>query len=211
MGVQRTSHAPAGSGYRPSERAVDSTPMSETRLRLHLGCGKRDFGSSWIHIDGGDHPHLHSHDITTLPFPDGAAQEIYASHLLPYFDREEARPLLAEWLRVLEPGGTLRLAVSDFETIAKLYAAGSYSLDRFLGPLFGRWPMGEATVYHKTSYDFDSLKELLEGSGYTEIQRYDWRQTDHHHIDDHSQAYLPHMDKENGTLISLNVQASTPI
>jgi hypothetical protein len=26
-------------------------------------------------------------------------------------------------------------------------------------------------------------------------------------FDDHSQAYLPHMDKENGTLISLNIEA----
>jgi hypothetical protein len=25
-------------------------------------------------------------------------------------------------------------------------------------------------------------------------------------FDDHSQAYIPHMDKENGTLISLNIE-----
>jgi len=27
-------------------------------------------------------------------------------------------------------------------------------------------------------------------------------------MDDHSQAYLPHMDKENGILISLNIEAT---
>jgi len=27
-------------------------------IKLHLGCGWRDFGSDWIHIDGGDYPHL---------------------------------------------------------------------------------------------------------------------------------------------------------
>ena len=35
---------------------------------------------------------------------------------------------------------------------------------------------------------------------------YDWEQTEHSKFDDHSQAYIPHMDKENGTLISLNVE-----
>jgi len=39
------------------------------------------------------------------------------------------------------------------------------------------------------------------------VRRYDWRQTLHKDHDDHSQAYIPHMDKENGRLISLNVEA----
>ena len=29
----------------------------------------------------------------------------------------------------------------------------------------------------------------------------------HSDIDDYSQAYIPHMDKDNGTLMSLNVEA----
>ena len=28
--------------------------------------------------------------------------------------------------------------------------------------------------------------------------------------DDYSQAYVPHLDKDNGTLVSLNVQAYKP-
>ena len=39
-----------------------------------------------------------------------------------------------------------------------------------------------------------------------EIKKYNWRKTEHSMFDDHSQAYLPHMDKENGILISLNVE-----
>ena len=44
--------------------------------------------------------------------------------------------------------------------------------------------------------------------GFKDIKRYDWRETEHAEFDDHSQAYLPHMDKENGTLISLNVECT---
>ena len=35
-----------------------------------------------------------------------------------------------------------------------------------------------------------------------------WRETEHSQFDDHSQAYVPHMDKENGVLISLNVECN---
>ena len=38
------------------------------------------------------------------------------------------------------------------------------------------------------------------------VIEYDWRETEHSEFDDHSQAYIPHMDKDNGTLISLNVE-----
>lgn len=67
--------------------------------------------------------------------------------------------------------------------------------------------MGDIKIYHKTCYDFNSLKIILQNSGFNEIKLFDWRNTEHAHIDDHSQAYIPKMDKENGTLISLNVES----
>ena len=57
-------------------------------------------------------------------------------------------------------------------------------------------------------WDFDKLKKDLEKAGFTNVKRYDWRKTEHHYIDDYSQAYCPHMDKENGKLMSLNVEAT---
>jgi hypothetical protein len=50
----------------------------------------------------------------------------------------------------------------------------------------------------------------LSAGGGGEIERYDWRETEHVDIDDYSQAYIPHMDKENGALVSLNVEALKP-
>ena len=174
-------------------------------MKLHLGCGKRDFGKEWIHIDGGNFPHLYSHDITKLDFADSTVDLIYSSHVLEYFDREQVTDVLHEWKRVLKSNGILRLAVPDFESMAKLYLQG-YSLNSFLGPLYGKHSMSNFVIYHRTVYDFTSLKHLLESVGFVDICRYDWRQTEHSSFDDHSQAYLPHMDKENGTLISLNLE-----
>ena len=175
-------------------------------LKLNLGCWTRDFGPDWIHIDGGDLPHLDSHDIVNLPYEDNSVDLIYASHVFEYFDREEGLEVLKKWFPKLKPGGVLRIAVPDFESMAELYVGGKYPLKNFLGPLFGKMKMGDETIYHKTVYDFDGLMELLKSAGFSDIKWYDWRNTEHAHFDDHSQSYLPHMDKENGTLMSLNME-----
>jgi predicted SAM-dependent methyltransferase len=177
------------------------------KIKLHLGCGKRDFGSDWVHIDGGDHPHLDSKDIVNLPYEEDSVDLIYAAHVVEYFDREEIVELLDKWRKVLKPNGVLRLAVPDFQAMVQLYLEDDYPLESFLGPLYGRMPMGDVTIYHKTTYDYASLSKLLKEVGFKSCRLYDWRDTEHADCDDHSQAYLPHMDKENGRLISLNVEA----
>ena len=177
-------------------------------MKLHLGCGKRNFGSDWTHIDGGNFDHLHSHDITKLPFKEGSCDLVYASHVLEYFDRQEVLEILKEWNRVLKPQGTLRIAVPDFKSMCEIYNKGEYSLDSFLGPLYGKMDMGDKKIYHKTVYDELSLSKVLSNSGFVNMRRYNWRDTEHSHIDDHSQAYLPHMDKDKGQLISLNIECN---
>ena len=63
-------------------------------------------------------------------------------------------------------------------------------------------------IYHKTTYDFKSLKKLLEDNDFKNIEVWNWREVEHRIFDDHSQSYIPHMDKENGTLMSLNIQCN---
>lgn len=177
-------------------------------IKLNLGCGWRDFGADWIHIDGGNYPHLHSADIINLPFEDESVDLIYASHVFEYFDRQEGEELLKKWHAKLKPGGVIRLAVPDFTQMVNLYLHKGYPLSKFLGPLYGKMPMGDQTIYHRTTYDFQELESLLKVCNFKEVRRYNWQETEHAQFDDHSQAYIPHMDKENGVLISLNVEAT---
>ena len=178
-------------------------------IKLNLGCGWRNFGSDWIHIDGGDYGHLDYNDITNLEFEDNSVDLIYASHVIEYFDINEVKQLLREWRRVLKPGGELRVAVPDFEAMNILYHNGKVKLKDIIGPLYGRMPMGDKMIYHKTTYDYELLYLLLYELAYNDIERYDWREYEaHRQNDDHSQAYLnPKGDKDKGTLISLNVKA----
>lgn len=178
-------------------------------MKLNIGCGKRNFGDEWIHIDGSKYEHIHSHDIVQLPFEDNSVNLIYASHVLEYFDREEVTNVLHNWRRVLEPNGILRLAVPNFLAYSDLYSKGVISLDQCIGPLYGKWKMTyDKTVYHKTTYDYLSLKRVLEENGFTNIRIWDWMYVEHSDKDDYSQSYIPHMDKTSGTLMSLNVECN---
>jgi predicted SAM-dependent methyltransferase len=176
--------------------------------KLHLGCGSK-FIPGFFHVDGNEHEHLDVRGpVDKLPFlADDTVELIYACHLLEHFGRKEVDAVLAEWFRVLKPGGVLRLAVPDYEACAKLYVGGKLSkgLPEILGLMMG----GQRDHYdfHKMAFDEASLSDLLKKAGFRETRRWDWRTTEHASLDDYSQAYLPHMDKENGTLVSLNLEA----
>tara|TARA_R110002012_G_scaffold282422_1_gene472136 strand:+ start:4106 stop:4648 length:543 start_codon:yes stop_codon:yes gene_type:complete len=176
-------------------------------IKINMGCGWRDFGKDWVHIDSGEYDHLDYVSIIDLQqFDNNSVDLIYASHVIEYFDRQEIPSLLKEWRRVLKPGGILRIAVPNFLEISRLYTEEKYPLDRFVGLLYGRMNMGKQKIYHKTTYDFESLRKVLQENMFKDVQYYDWRETSHCDFDDHSQAYLPHMDKDKGTLMSLNVE-----
>lgn len=66
----------------------------------------------------------HGTPIYPLALPDGSAEIIRASHCLEHFSHRDIGAVIAEWVRVLKPGGKLMLAVPDFERIARRYLAG---------------------------------------------------------------------------------------
>jgi len=174
-------------------------------MKLHLGCGDR-YIPGFFHIDGFDGPHIdHVCSIENLSFIESNSIDlIYSSHVLEHFKRDRLPAVLTEWNRILKVGGVLRIAVPDFEAIVDVY--NKYKdLNLVIGPLYG----GQNYLYniHYNTFDFKSLSAYLTKSNFGHIQRYDWRTTEHADIDDFSQAYIPHMDKENGTLISLNLEA----
>lgn len=181
------------------------------KVCLNLGCWHREI-PGWVHVDLCDLPHIDfKSNINDLHmFEDKSVDLIYSSHSFEYFDIKEAPDVLNEWHRVLKPGGMLRLAVPDFDSLINLYKLTG-DINSILGPLFGRMQIetksSKKTLFHKTVYTFISLKNLLESNGFQGVERYDWKQTIHKDYDDHSQAYYPHMDKEKGLLLSLNIEA----
>ena len=117
----------------------------------------------------------------------------------------EVFDVVSEWYRVLAPGGHAASRRARLRHRHTDYYLEHGDIRDVLGLIMG----GQTTAYdyHKVIFDETSLGELLADVGFRSIQRYDWRETDHAWLDDFSQAYLPHMDKDGGTLVSLNVEA----
>jgi predicted SAM-dependent methyltransferase len=178
-------------------------------LKLHLGCGPRNI-PGFVHVDIVDAPHIdYRSSVDNLcDFADGSVGLIYASHVLEHFGRHEVEAVLKGWYRVLAPGGVIRIAVPDFAAVVALYEQEGLR-DGFSG-LVGLVCGGQRNQYdfHKIIFDEAFLSFLLAKVGFKEIRRWDWRTTEHAHIDDFSQSYIPHMDKQNGRLMSLNLEAS---
>ena len=177
-------------------------------MKLHLGCGER-YLDGYIHIDIADFDHIdYRSSIDKLDMiKDESCELIYASHVLEYFDVEEAKNVLTEWHRVLKNKGTLRLAVPDIKKLIEVYN-NTDDLSKILGPLYGKWKTHSTkdNIYHKTAYDIKNLTSLLIEVGYEDIKPWSWNEVLPHEYDDHSKAYYPHMDFENGIHISLNIE-----
>ncbi len=170
--------------------------------KLHLGCGTK-------HLEG-----YTNIDIRYLPgvdevnnirflrnYKENSVDEIYACHVLEHFGRWEYKEVLKRWLEILKPGGQLRLAVPDFESIVYHYKKYK-DLNSLIGLLYGGQDYDEN--YHYITFDCNSLSKTLEEIGFKSLELGD---TTKYSGDDFSKAYLPHMDKENGILMSLNILA----
>jgi predicted SAM-dependent methyltransferase len=183
--------------------------MPGEKLKLHLGCGRK-YIPGFVHVDALQYHHVdYCQQVDELDnFPNASASLIYACHVLEHFSRWEYKNVLKEWLRVLEPGGLLRLSVPNFAACAKLYY--EEGLQSGLTGLVGLVIGGQRDKYdfHRMIFDEQLLSNSLLEVGFTSVSRWDWHRVEHSHVDDYSQAYLPHMDKEHGLLMSLNLEAT---
>lgn len=92
---------------------------------MKLVIGTRHWlGADWTHCDidstplvdkdGRQHPVDVIGDARHVPLPDGVADHVFTSECLEHFPWAETRSVLQEWVRLLKPGGTIRIEVPDF-------------------------------------------------------------------------------------------------
>jgi len=102
-------------------------------------------------------------------FRDGSVDEIRASHLLEHFPAHESLAVLAEWARVLKPGGKLKIAVPNLDWIIDKYRAGQrqYPIEGYL--MGGH--VDENDVHHAI-FNPVKLKALLEAAGLVNVREW---------------------------------------
>jgi hypothetical protein len=180
-------------------------------MKLNLGCGNKKI-AGFINVDEREdvEPDI-VYDITHISQRFDNVDLIYASHVIEHFPFKSTEKceitcfdVLKDWHKTLKSGGILRLALPNFEAICKHYIFYNDIIPLRTHLLGGQKYHSD---FHLSCWDLKSLTTTLEAIGFKNVKEYDWRKTEHHFIDDYSQAYLPHMDKLNGYLLSLNIEA----
>lgn len=99
---------------------------------------------------------------------DNSVDEIRASHILEHFAVREIVDVLKDWTRALKPGGLMRIAVPDFEYIAKAYLNGHRDDPLIQGYTYGA--QYDENDFHKALFDRGRLEKLLKHVGLVDIQ-----------------------------------------
>jgi predicted SAM-dependent methyltransferase len=153
-------------------RAVHKRPHPVApELYLHLGCGHVDH-PRFVNVDGFPFPHVqYVRPVDDLsPFADGSAGLVYASHCLEHFPRATVPRVLAEWRRVLRPGGILRLSVPDFDRILEIYEHHDRDIGSITHYLMGG--QQNAFDFHNVVFNRRSLSALLQQAGLHDVREW---------------------------------------
>ena len=89
---------------------------------LNVGCGNK-FHKDWVNVDMvSKSPYVESCNLVKgMPFLDNQFDVIYHSQVLEHIPKDKAHKFIKECLRVLKPGGIIRVVVPDLENIVDEY------------------------------------------------------------------------------------------
>lgn len=150
-------------------------------LCLHLGSGK-NYKEGWVNVDIGRNKTDLTLDLRrSIPLPDGSCKIIYSEHVFEHFNYPEpATSIVKDWFRLLEPGGTLSLAVPDGKMVVSAYALGGseefYEAQERYGPAWCQTQMDHLNYAfrqhgeHQFYYDFETLAGVLERGGFENVR-----------------------------------------
>ena len=128
-----------------------------------------------------------------LNFSSDTVDEVRASHILEHFSHRQTLDVLRDWVRVLKPGGLLKIAVPNFDWIVEKYRsdeAGRLPLEAFL--MGSQIAMDDGT--HKAIFNSRKLHALMELAGLVNIE-----------------YWLGDVEDCSGLAVSLNLQGRKPL
>jgi predicted SAM-dependent methyltransferase len=122
-----------------------------------------------------------------IPLPNDSVECIYTSHMIEHLSQEESVSFLKEALRVLEPGGILRVVVPDLKRAVNSYVQ-TQDADAFIKSiLLAPPPLNTIKQkislfftgyrHHQWMYDEKSLSKLIKGAGFSQVFVHDAGET----------------------------------
>lgn len=131
-------------------------------IMLNIGAGETVI-EGWTPID-----RKLGTEAFPLNYPDNSVEEIRASHILEHFAYADVEKALAEWLRVLKPGGRIRIAVPDFDRVMDSRIAGGDPQEMWRFYLMGG--QEHADDFHRSAFTHEILERFMGCAGFENIR-----------------------------------------
>lgn len=145
-------------------------------MRINVGCGGRKL-AGYIGVDAvADRT---AADVVApankLPFDNSSADELMAIHLLEHLVPWEVPETLAEWFRVLKPGGRLVLEMPDLIKCCKnvldgVMRGGKHPDQLGMWGLYGDSRLKDVWMLHRWAYTFKTLEPIVREIGFVKIK-----------------------------------------
>lgn len=157
----------------------------EHDLQVNLGSGGRGL-PGWVNIEM-----MPANDTTLcldirrkLPLADGSVARLFCEHVVEHVDfRHDLPAMLADWRRVLKPGGVARVVVPDLALFLSAYMSGDraqwqalgWDLDDLPHDIYTPMHILNHTFHqegeHLFGYDFDTLAWAFTQAGFREVRK----------------------------------------
>jgi len=186
--------------------AKAETLAGQSHLKLHLGCGPVH-KEGWLNVDLFGEPDLLLDLREPLPLADGSCQVIYSEHFFEHVDYPAgAQRILADCLRLLEPGGTFSVGVPDtqwpLEEYARIRQEGYFTQAKQVWhPAWCQTELDHINYHfrqdgqHLYAYDCQTLCRVLAEAGFVSARR---------------RPFDPSLDSTKRELGTLYVEANKP-
>jgi len=166
--------------HRRSEKKIRRILAEQDEVSVELGGAKRPGGDGWVRLDLVWKCDVYWNLARGLPFPDDRVKQIYSSHFFEHLTFTQGQTMLKECLRVLEPGGTISVAVPTAQPYLEAYCSGE-DLDRetfiYWKPAWNETTKIDWVNYvaymdgdHHYMFDADNLQKILEMAGFRDVR-----------------------------------------
>lgn len=171
------------------------TVMTQTRTVLHVGCGMPDPRKlPPTHFPSGDWREVRL-DIDPVVAPDimasitdmsvvesGSVDAVWSAHNVEHLFAHEVPLALAEFRRVLRPGGFALITLPDLQRVAELVAQDRLTDPAYISPagpiapldmLYGHGAAiaaGNHFMAHRTGFTARTLEAALRHAGFASVQ-----------------------------------------
>lgn len=140
-------------------------------MKLNLGSGKRRV-EGFLNVD--IYPDTNPDFIATIShlpmIEDNSVEEIMCIHVIEHLHTWEVQDTLAEWYRVLQPGGKVAVECPDLDKCIHNYLTDPKHPERGLQGIFGDQKYNNPLMTHHWCYTVGELSDRLRRARFVRIR-----------------------------------------